>query len=136
MEYKELLQRARKNIPESVFEKDRFEIPKVKGHLEGKKTVIINFLQISNLLRRPPEHMLKFLLKELAAPGEIRRNNRLVIGTKVAASKINEKIRQYANEFVFCHECGKPDTDIKKEGNLSVMKCAVCGSRQIVKSKI
>lgn len=136
MEYKELLQRARKKMPEAVFEKERFQMPKVSGHIEGKKTIIVNFVQIANTLRRKPEHLLKFLLKELAAPGELQRNNRLIIGTKVAASKINNKIKEYANEFVFCHECGKPDTDIKKEGNLSVMKCTVCGSRQIVKSKI
>jgi len=107
MEYSELLKRARKNLPESVFERERFEFPKVRGHLEGNKTIISNFFQIAAALRREPDHLLKFILKELATPGEIRRSH-LVLGAKVSASRINEKIKQYTDEFVFCKECGKP----------------------------
>ena len=49
-------------------------------------------------------------------------NGRLVLGTKTIASKINQKIKEYADEFVFCHECGKPDTDIKKDPVKTVRK--------------
>ena len=135
MTYEELLKKARKELPKVVFEKERFEIPKVKGHIEGNKTVIGNFYQIATLLHRPVEHLLKYILKELATPGIIRRGE-LIIGTKVAASRINEKIRQYANEFVLCLECGKPDTKIEKEGQVSYMKCTACGAKHVVKSRI
>ena len=111
------------------------EIPKVVGHIQGNMTVISNFKQIALGLRRPPEHMLKFILKELAAPGDLKPKG-LLIGTKVAASKVNEKIRQYAQEFVLCSECGKPDTKIDKEGQFAYMKCQACGAKKPVKSKI
>lgn len=136
MDYKQLLERGRKDMPESVFERQRFEMPKVKGHLEGNKTIISNFLQIAQKLRRPPEHLLKFVLRELATPGEASRGGMLVIGTKVPASRINEKIMQYAVEFVLCYDCGKPDTEIKKEGEFSFLKCTACGSKHPVRSKI
>ena len=136
MEYEKLLKRAREKLPESVFEKERFEIPKVRGHLEGNKTLVTNFLQIARTLRRPPEHLLKFVLKELATPGDIYRSGSLVLGSKIAASRINEKIKQYAHEFVFCPDCGKPDTEISKEGDFSFLKCSACGSKHPVKSKI
>jgi len=74
MGYEQLLKRAREQLPQSVFEKERFEIPKVRGHLEGNKTVISNFQQIANTLRRPTEHLLKYVLRELATPGEISRS--------------------------------------------------------------
>ncbi|PIN70689.1 translation initiation factor IF-2 subunit beta, partial [Candidatus Woesearchaeota archaeon CG11_big_fil_rev_8_21_14_0_20_43_8] len=45
-EYEKLLKQAYDNMPESVFEKERFEIPKAMGHLQGNKTVIANFLKI------------------------------------------------------------------------------------------
>ncbi len=135
MEYTQLLERARKNLPEIVFEKERFEIPKVKGHLEGNKTIISNFLQIAATLRRPAGHLLKYVLRELASPGDIK-NNQLVIGTKISAPRINEKIKQYAHEFVLCYECGKPDTELKKEGEFLFLKCSACGKKFIVKSKI
>ena len=136
MDYEQLLKRAREQLPESVFEKERFEIPKVRGHLEGNKTIISNFQQIASTLRRPPEHLLKFVLRELATPGEIARSGLLVLGSKMAASRINEKIRQYAHEFVFCPDCGKPDTEITKEGDFSFLKCSACGSKHPVKSKL
>lgn len=136
MEYDQLLQRAREKLPQSVFEKERFEIPKARGHLEGNKTVITNFMQIANTLRRQPDHLLKYVLKELATPGEISRSGLLVLGAKIPASRINDKIKQYAHEFVLCPDCGKPDTEIKKEGDFSFMKCAACGSKHPVKSKI
>jgi len=130
-----MLKRAREKMPESVFEKERFEIIKVKGHVEGNKTIIINFLKIADHLHRPVEHLLKYVLKELATPGTIKFN-RLIIGAKISASRINEKIRQYANEFVLCSECGKPDTKLIKEGDFLSLKCLACGAKQTVKSKI
>jgi translation initiation factor 2 subunit 2 len=135
MEYEAMLERAHQNMPKAVLEKERFEMPKVRGRLEGNKTVISNMQQIAGTLRRPLDHMIKFLLKELATPGEMRRSN-LVFGSKVSASRINQKIREYAEEFVFCQSCGKPDTDLKEDGGLTMMVCSVCGNRQIVKSRI
>lgn len=136
MEYKELLKRAREQLPQSVFEKERFEIPKVRGHLEGHKTIITNFTQISGTLRRETDHLLKYILKELATPGEVLRSGLLILGAKIPANRINDKIKQYAHEFVLCPDCGKPDTEIKKEGDFSFLKCSACGSKHAVKSKI
>lgn len=135
MDYEKALKRARDNLPEAVVEKERFEIPKVKGHLQGNKTIISNFKQIASTLGRTVEHLQKYVLKELAAPGDLRPSG-LIVGTKVAASRINEKIKQYADEFVFCPECGKPDTKLIKEGNFLYLKCEACGAKKPVKSKI
>ena len=95
-----MLEDARKSLPEVVFIKERFVIPKVIGHIQGNRTIISNFLQIATDLRREVEHLLKYVLKELATPGEIKKSGSLIMGTKISASRINEKIRQYANEFV------------------------------------
>ena len=135
-DYKKMLEESRKNLPEAVFIKERFEIPKVLGHIQGNKTIVTNFLQIASNLRRESDHLLKFVLKELATPGEIKKSGALILGTKVPASRINEKIRQYANEFVLCFECGKPDTQIVREGELNYMKCTACGAKNFVKAKI
>lgn len=136
MEYEELLKKAREKLPKSVFEKERFEIPKIKGHVQGNKTVLINFLQIADILRRPSDHLLKYILKELATPGEIKKSGSVMIGTKVSASRINEKIQQYAHDFVLCPDCGKPDTKIDKESKFIFLKCQACGARHPIKSKI
>ena len=64
------------------------------------------------------------------------REKFVIIGTKVPASRVNEKIRQYANEFVICNDCGKPDTKTLKEGAVSFLKCLACGAKHPIKAKI
>lgn len=135
MNYKELLKKARKELPESVKKVERFEIPKVKGHIEGNKTIISNFQQIADTLGRPVEHLLKYVLRELATPGEMRKGA-VIIGRKISAARVNEKIEQYANEFVICSECKRPDTKLLKEDKITFIKCLACGARHPIKSKI
>src|SRR3989338_732280 len=122
MEYEQLLDTAIKNMPEVILAKERFEMPKVRGHIQGNRTIISNFYQIASTLRRQPEHLLKFILKELATPGELKKTG-VIIGRKISASIINEKIKKYTNEFVLCRECGKPDTQIITSENISYLKC-------------
>ncbi len=134
-DYEALLDQAKKELPETVQETSRFEIMKVRGHVEGNKTIISNFVQIADSLHRNPKHLLKYVLKELATPGEIVKN-RVIIGSKVSAARLNEKIKQYADEFVFCKECGKPETTLTKDGNIYIIKCQACGARKSFYGKI
>jgi len=127
MEYEEMLKAARKQLPDSVLKKSRFEIPKVRGHIQGNRTIISNFRQIASILRREPSHLLKFLLKELATPGEIKPKG-LILGRKVAASMVNRKIRDYADKYVLCPHCGKPDTKLTDDGKVVILKCTACGA--------
>jgi len=129
--YEELLKKAYKELPDTNAEKARFEIPKVRGHIEGNKTVISNFFQISQALNRKPEHLMKFLTKELATPAT-RKTNYIIFGSKVPASRINDKIEKYVEDYVLCRECGKPDTKLMKEDKYVFMKCLACGSRRSV----
>jgi translation initiation factor 2 subunit 2 len=135
-DYEKLLEKARRNLPKSRLEAERFEIPKVIGHLQGNRTIISNFFQIADMFGREPEHLLKFVLKELAAPGELKKSGSLIIGTKIAASRINEKLKKYAEEYVICKECGKPDTKVEEENGVHYVRCTACGARRPIKYKI
>lgn len=134
LEYAELLKMAKKKLP-SLSERSfsRFEMPKVRGHLQGNKTVVTNFNQIVDSISRPPEHFLKFLLKELATPGELR-GALLIFGTKVHSSTINEKIKKYVDEFVICKTCGRPDTTLVSEDGFSFLRCQACGAKKAVRT--
>ena len=133
--YESLLDDAYSKVKVSKSNGDRFEIPKAEGHFEGKKTIISNFVQMASYLRRNPEHFLKFLLKELAASGQIE-GDRLVLNILVPSSKINQKIEEYTKEFVVCRECGKPDTELTKQDRLTFINCLACGAKHSVRSKI
>ena len=134
-DYEAMLERAYEKLPKSVFIKERFEIPKVKGLIHGNKTIITNFKQIIDALRRPPEHLLKYLLKELASPGNLD-GHRLILGRKISSAMISSKIESYANEFVLCPDCKKPDTTLKKEERVTTMKCMACGAKHPISYKI
>lgn len=133
--YEELLEEAHKNIKKIEDNGSRFEIPKIEGHFEGKKTILTNFLQIASHIRRKPEHFQKFILRELATSGNIERD-RLILNNKVSSAKINTKIEDYVKEFVLCKECKKPDTELIKEDRLTFIHCLACGAKHSVRSKI
>lgn len=135
MDYKSLLKRGIKDLPESVLKHERFEIPRVCGHIQGNRTIISNFYQIASALERPPEHLLKYVLKELATSGELTKSA-MIMGRKISASVVNEKIAKYATEFVLCNLCKRPDTKLLKENKITVMQCLACGARRPIKTDI
>ncbi|MDD9953401.1 MAG: translation initiation factor IF-2 subunit beta [Candidatus Woesearchaeota archaeon] len=135
MDYEAMLDKAKEELPDETEETSRFEVPKFRGHLEGQKTIINNWAQVASALNRPPEHLLKYVQKELATPGEMIKDS-VVFGSKLSASKLNEKVVKYMDEFVFCKTCGKPDTKLSKETGVYFLQCQACGAKNAVKSRI
>ena len=132
--YENLLSEAYKKV-KPLKASERFEIPKIQGHVEGNKTILTNLPQIATHLRRKQEHLLKFLLKELATSGTFK-GARTILQRKISSTKINEKIEDYVKEFVVCKECKKPDTELKKDHNFMFMHCLACGAKHSVRAKI
>jgi translation initiation factor 2 subunit 2 len=133
--YEKLLESAYKEIKPITGKSERFEVPKIEGHLEGNKTILTNLPQIAGYLRRDINHLLKFLLKELASSGKMH-GNQLILQTKIPSIKVNEKIKQYTDEFVICRECRKPDTELVKDKEFLFVHCLACGAKHSVRSKI
>ena len=133
--YEQLLDEAYEKVKKIEGAGERFEIPEVKGHIEGKKTILTNFFQIASHIRRKPEHLQKFLLKELATSGYVV-GDKLILNNKIPSAKINAKIEQYVKEFVLCRECNKPDTEIIKEDRMSFLRCLACGAKHAIRWKI
>jgi len=125
-DYDKLLTRVWDNLPEKLRKHERFEMPEAQIHNEGNTTIIKNFTEIGNRLGRDPKYILKFLLKELAAPG-IMEGNRVIIQRRLRAQAVNEKINAYAAEYVLCHECARPDTQITSLEGQKIIKCEACG---------
>lgn len=133
--YEKLLDEAYKEVKEIKGNSERFEVPKVKGFVSGKNTIINNFKEIASYLRRPQEQIAKFLQKELATPGKIE-NDRLVLNRKINSNIVNEKLEVYVKEFVLCNECKKPDTEVISEKGIKFKHCLACGAKTPIKSRI
>jgi len=132
-DYEHLLKKAEEELPEKISSGERFNVENVKGHLEGNKTILVNLKKIAKDLGRDPQHLLKYLLRELATPGKYV-GERVIFGTKVSASAINKKVKKYVSEYVYCSECGKPETQLSEEQGVAYLKCLACGVKKPVKN--
>ncbi len=128
--YEVLLKRAKKNLPQSA-ETSRFEVPRASVQVIGRLTYVRNFGEISKMLRREPRHIAKYLFKELAVPGNIT-GNELVLQGKFSTTIIIKRVEDYMKEFVLCHECKKPDTNIIKMDKILFLKCEACGAKRSI----
>jgi translation initiation factor 2 subunit 2 len=132
MDYEAMLARGKEQLPETFRNSERFEVIKVKGLLQGNKTILSNLVQIADQCQRPVEHLLKFLNRELAARGE-QKDQYTVFNTKLPSSRINEKIEQYVEQLVMCRECGRPDTKLVKQGPAWMIYCQACGAKYVAR---
>ena len=132
MDYEAMLKRGKEQLPENIRHTERFEIIKVKGLVQGNRTILSNLPQIADQLQRPIEHLLKYLNKELAAKGEMKESY-TVFNTKLPATRINEKIAAYVEQYVMCKECGRPDTRMTKQGPAWMVLCQACGAKYTAK---
>ena len=133
MNYETLLKKAYDKLPNTVKTSDRFEVPEVDIVRQGNQTIIRNFSQICEILRRDPKHLLKFLTKELAAPANFD-GSRATLQTKAHPSMIQSKLNTYVKDYVICKECGRPDTKLEKEDRIEFLKCEACGAKISVKA--
>jgi len=130
-DYLALLDRAKQVLPETIENHERFEVPELDILQEGKITVFRNYIDVTDKLRRDPQHLLQFLLRELGTPGNIE-GRRVVFKAKISPASINEKIQTYTETYVICSECGLPDTKMIKEDRTLILECEACGARRSI----
>lgn len=127
--YEELLERVKKELPETSTSRERFQVPEAEVLLEGQITVLRNFADIAGAINRKPQDVFAFLLKELGTSGSLEGRRALFKG-RLSADKINKRILSYVDEYVLCAECNRPDTHIVKEGRIAILQCDACGARR------
>ncbi len=131
-DYEALLQRARDEIPPEVFDQPRFSIPRVNSFIQGSRTVVRNFKDLTDTLRRDPKHLLRYLAHELATAGEIRSPQAFFNG-RFSSNALDDLMEKYTEEFVVCPICQRPDTEIRREDRLLMLVCSACGGRTPLK---
>jgi len=131
--YRELLKRAHSQLPPEVFERKRFEIPKVRSGTIGMRTIIVNYKEIADALNRDPLHLLRYLSREMATAGAID-GVRAIFQGKFHSDTLYRLIERYVEEVVMCPICKRPDTKIVKEKRLSFLACDACGARSSIRS--
>jgi len=136
LDYEKLLERAREGLEEVMQNAERFNppIPDIM-HEGSKKTIIRNFSEIIDSLRRDETHLYKFLLQELGTAGSVN-NRRLVLQGRVPEKKIKDRIKSYIETFVVCQECNRPDTSFLRTGRTLNLHCEACGAKRPIRTNL
>ncbi len=131
--YDEMLSRAKAKLPQTTGSEVLFSVPKADVWISGSRTEIRNFLDLCDVIDRKPEHMLKYLNRELATPGNMD-GPRLILKGKIGPNQVNQRISDYVKEFVLCPACGRHETVLLKEDRVTIMKCNACGAQNSVRA--
>lgn len=132
MDYKELLKRAKSQLPSEIPEHKRFEVPRPRSFVSGMRTTLANFKEICEALNREPHHVLKFLSGEMATAATID-GARAVFQGKFGSDTFERLNQRYTDEFVVCSVCKRPDTKIVKEKRFFFLTCQACGARSSIR---
>jgi len=136
LDYQKLLDRAREGLEDVMSSGERFSPPPPDVLHEGsKKTIIRNFTDLVDSLRRDENHLYKFLLQELGTAGSVN-NRRLVLQGRVPEKKIKERVRLYIDTFVVCQECNRPDTAFLRSARTLILHCEACGAKRPIRSNL
>jgi translation initiation factor 2 subunit 2 len=130
-DYEELLKRARSQIPEVTTKRERLELPTLRHSVIGMRTIIQNFREVADALNRDPQHLLKFLTREMATAGMLQESRAIFKGN-FSRETIERLIQRYMEVFVVCPVCKRPDTRIVKEKRLSFLVCEACGAKSAI----
>ncbi|MEM1981545.1 MAG: translation initiation factor IF-2 subunit beta [Hadesarchaea archaeon] len=131
--YQEWLERALQVLPKVESDRERLKVPEPEVVTAGNRTVLKNLKAIASALNRDPQHLMKFLLRELGAAGSSDGSQAFFQG-RFTPSVIKGRIDRYMEEFVKCKSCNRPDTKLVKQGRIYMMRCEACGARSSVRN--
>ncbi len=130
--YDELLKKACAQMPEVSAKQERLELPRLFISTVGMRTIISNFSEIADVLDRDPQHVLKFLTREMATAATFH-DSRAIFQGKFRGDSFERLLQRYMESFVTCPVCKRPDTKILKEKRLSFLVCNACGAKSSIK---
>jgi translation initiation factor 2 subunit 2 len=130
--YDDLLKRACAQMPRVSEKRERLELPRLYMNTVGMRTIISNFKEISDALDRDPQHVIKFLTREMATAATFH-DSRAIFQGKFQRDSFERLLQRYLEGYVICPVCKRPDTKIVKEKRLSFLVCNACGAKSSIK---
>lgn len=130
--YDDLLKEACAQMPEVSTKHERLELPRLYVNTVGMRTTISNFKEVASALDRDPQHILKFLTREMATAATMQ-DSRAIFQGKFRSDVFERLLQRYLENYVVCPVCKRPDTRIVKEKRLSFLVCNACGAKSSIK---
>jgi len=104
------------------------------GKIGTRKTIWVNFEKVCHNLNRNPETVMKYVLVELGAEGNLNAEKSFIINERTQVARIERILRNYISEYVLCKNCKTYDTYTERRSKLDFLICKSCNSeRSLVK---
>eukprot|EP00440_Ansanella_granifera_P043935 gb/GFBE01047610.1/.p1 GENE.gb/GFBE01047610.1/~~gb/GFBE01047610.1/.p1 ORF type:complete len:223 (+),score=70.77 gb/GFBE01047610.1/:1-669(+) len=149
--YDELLERLYRIIEAknpSLGTKERYVLkPPQCVRVGSKKVAWVNFSEICEMMKRPVEHVLQFVLAEFGTEGSIAgaattraegqgADGQLILKGRYLPKHCESLLRKYIKEYVTCEMCKSAATTLKKDSStrLTAVECSNCGASRTTAS--
>ena len=130
--YDDLLNRACAQMPQVSEKRERLELPRLFITTVGMRTIISNFKEVADAFDRDPQHVVKFLTREMATAATFH-DSRAIFQGKFKRESFERLFQRYLEGYVICSVCKRPDTKVVKEKRLSFLVCNACGAKSSIK---
>ncbi|MFC7077287.1 MULTISPECIES: translation initiation factor IF-2 subunit beta [Haloarcula] len=128
MNYEQALDRAYDVLPDQPREAgERLSVPDPEGQTDGAFTRLTNLGAIADALSRESRHLHRAIQREFGTNGQFDGNEARYNGSFDIAD-FQAAIDAYVAEYVTCSECGLPDTVLKTEDGVDMLRCQACGA--------
>jgi len=96
----------------------------------SKKVGWVNFSEICQIMKRPVDHVMQFVLAEFGTEGSITGDGQFILKGAYKEKHAESLLRKYIKEFVTCEMCKSPNTDLSRDSStrLYVVSCGNCGA--------
>jgi len=102
----------------------------------SKKVGWVNFTEICDMMNRPTEHVIQFVLAEFGTEGSIAGDGQLILKGRYQPKHLESLLRKYIKEFVTCEMCKSANTTCTKDSHsrLYMVKCHNCNAERTAAS--
>ena len=111
----------------------RYKMPKLQSKVEGRgngvKTNVMNCVEVSRALGRPPALTTKYFGCTLGAQSRFNEESgQSIVNGSFHTSELVSTLEGFIKTFVQCYKCGNPETvmEVDKRENIT-MTCKACG---------
>jgi translation initiation factor 2 subunit 2 len=127
MDYESSLDRAMDSVPEIDSSGERLSVPDANAQKDGAFTRLTNLESIADTLSRDPDHLHRFVQRELGTNGKLEQGVGRYNGN-FSGSDLDAAVEEYIQTYVLCGECGLPDTRLVTEDRTPMLRCDACGA--------
>jgi translation initiation factor 2 subunit 2 len=134
MDYEASLDRALDAVPDIGGSDERLSVPDATAQKDGAFTRLTNLSDIADALAREPEHVHRFIQRDLGTNGQYD-DGRARYNGNFSGSDFDAAVSRYVEEYVRCSECGLPDTRLVIEDRTPMLRCDACGAFRPVQKR-